>query len=181
MKNLLLVVLIFSAQASLATDKSSTTPWINNGWSISKELFDYIRNTVPKGETILEMGSGWASGELAKYYTVYSVEHDQKWLDKYPTHYIYAPIKNGWYDPEVLGKSLPKSYKLILVDGPPGTIGRYGFLNNLSLFNSDVIILIDDVNREVEHKLLVDLAATLKRSFSVQNDSLGKKFGIILP
>jgi hypothetical protein len=44
------------------------------------------------GSTILELGSGWASGELSKHYRVYSVEHDEKWLDAFDTNYIYAPL-----------------------------------------------------------------------------------------
>ena len=41
-----------------------------------------------------------------KYYSVFSIEHDQSWIGKYNTHYIYAPIKNGWYDIEILKREL---------------------------------------------------------------------------
>ena len=78
--------------------KEISNEWTTCAWSISKELFDYIRKILPEGSTIVELGSGWASEQLSKYYTVYSIEHSEKWLDKYNTNYIYAPIKNNWYE-----------------------------------------------------------------------------------
>jgi len=152
-----------------------------HNWSISKELFDYIRSILAKGKTILELGSGWASSELSKYYTVYSIEHNKYWLNKFNTHYIYAPIKDRWYDTEILKNKLPKTYDLILVDGPPGpTIGRGGFYTNLHLFNTDVPIIFDDVNRQAEYDLMVKVANTLNRSFIIFDDSARKQFGVLL-
>lgn len=151
------------------------------GWSISKELFNYILQILPAGSTILELGSGWASGELSKNYTVYSIEHNKRWLNKYQTNYIYAPIVNNWYDTEVLKKELSLiQYDLILIDGPPGTIGRVGFYNNLNLFNTDVIMIFDDVNRPAEYNLLNNVALKLKKSFTIIKHK-EKHFGIILP
>ncbi len=105
-------------------------------WSIDKELFDFILSVLPEGKTMLELGSGWASQKLSEHYTVYSIEHNEKWVGKYNTHYIYAPIKNGWYDTSIISKEAPKDYDLILIDGPTGDIGRGGFYTNLDLFNT---------------------------------------------
>ena len=56
-----------------------------------------------------------------------------------------------------LGKIAHKfAYDLILVDGPLGTIGRSGFYRNLALFRPDVPIILDDVDRKDELKLLKD-------------------------
>jgi len=152
--------------------------WISS-WSISKELFKYVRKILPKGKTMLEMGSGWASEQFSKHYTVYSVEHNKKWVGKYNTNYIYAPIVNRWYNPNILEKELPKEYDLILIDGPPGTIGRGGFYNNLHLFNTDVTIIFDDINRKAEYDLMVKVSKKIKRGFKIYKDSFRKKFGVI--
>ncbi len=149
-------------------------------WSIDKELFDFIRNILPEGKTIVEMGSGWASGELSKYYTVYSIEHDRKWLNKYDTNYIFAPIKDRWYDVDIVENNLPKEYDLILVDGPPGHIGRGGFLSHLNIFKTDIIIIFDDVNRHNDYNLMVGVAEKLNREFTIHGSG-NKKFGVIMP
>lgn len=150
------------------------------GWSIDKELFDFVRTILPEGKTILELGSGWSSGMFSKYYKVYSVEHNKKWLNKYKTHYIYAPIKNSWYDTEALKKHMPAEYDLIIVDGPPEFIGRGGFYTNLHMFNTDAIIIFDDVHREVEMNLLLAVADELKKSYQIIESKNSKKmFGVI--
>jgi len=150
-------------------------------WSIDKELFDYIRQILPDGKTILELGSGWASGELSKHYTVYSIEHDFKWVDKYDTHYIYAPIVNGWYDVSILKKELPATYDLILIDGPTGNIGRGKFNTYLELFDTKAIMIFDDVNRVAEYELLVAVSDKLNKPYTVYTTSTQKSFGVILP
>lgn len=150
------------------------------GWAVSKELFDFIRSILPEGNTLLELGSGWGSGQFSNYYTVYSVEHDKRWLGKYNTNYIYAPIKGKWYDIAVLQAKLPTTYDLILVDGPPGYIGRYGFYTHLDLFNTNLPIIFDDVHRKDEYKVMIQVGQKLQRDAIVFN--LGpkkKKFGII--
>ena len=43
-------------------------------------------------------------------------------------------------------------YNCILVDGPPGYIGRDGFLHNLDNFNTNCLIIIDDVNLIIKNK-----------------------------
>jgi hypothetical protein len=151
------------------------------GWSIDKELFDFIRSVLPEGKIMLELGSGWSSQKFSEYYTVFSVEHNEKWVGKYKTHYIYAPIKNGWYDSSILGKELPKNYDLILIDGPTGDIGRGGFYSHLDLFNTNVIMIFDDVNRKPEYDLMEAVAKKLNRPFNVYQSSKQKQFGVIFP
>ena len=104
------------------------------GWSISEICFNYIREILPDGSTILEFGSGFSTEQLSKYYTMYSVENYQEWVGKYDATYIYAPIRKyeiggsdifgdadfwtapedipgeqtaaqvGWYDPDISGE-----------------------------------------------------------------------------
>ena len=86
-------------------------------------------------------------------YNVHCIEHNKEWVNKFPNiTYHYAPLKDGWYDPEWL-KNLPKEYALLLIDGPPGHIGRTPILNHLDLFNLEIVIVVDDSNRDVEKEL----------------------------
>jgi len=138
-----------------------------DNWSISQELFNWIRANLPKGKTILELGSGRGTVELLKYYNVYSIEHDPKWIGyARKGKYIYAPLvqydKYIWYDISRL--ILPENYDLILVDGPTGLTGREGFVINIHLFNMDVPIIIDDIQRPAEKKLAEILAVIFKKS-----------------
>ena len=151
------------------------------GWAISKELFDFIRSILPEGKILLELGSGWGSSEFSKHYTVYSVEHNPRWLGKYNTHYIHVPIKNKWYDPVILKAKLPDNYDLILVDGPPGFIGRHGFCTYLDLFKTDLPIVFDDIHRKAEYSLMMQVGQKLQRDVTIFNfGPRKKKFGVIL-
>lgn len=132
-----------------------------NGWSISFDFYKLLIDLLPKGKTILELGSGQGTDELLKRWNVISIEHDPKFAmikrkGKYKHKMIYAPIKFqniegfsdeiGWYDTNILNKELyHKKYNLILVDGPTGIFGRGGFLVNIRLFK-DVPIVIDDLH-----------------------------------
>ena len=163
------------------------------GWSISEECFDKILEILPKGMTILEFGSGYGSSELSKHYEMYSIEHDEEWLNKYNVNYIYAPLKPikedlliNWYDIEILERELPKKYDLILIDGPPKKTsingnGRMGFIYNLNLFNlDDCFIVFDDVERESDHKNLLEFIKKTKRKYEIFETSL-KSFAIVYP
>ena len=48
---------------------------------------------------------------------------------------------------------------LLIIDGPPGSIGRSGILNHLTRLPKLQHILVDDVDREAEHSLMIDLEA----------------------
>lgn len=154
-----------------------------SNWSISRGCYNFIVSILQPGKTILELGSGPVTGLFSRYYNVYSVEHNLHWLNKYQTNYIYAPIKDGWYDRATLERELPESYDLILVDGPPEVIGRQDFIKHLDLFDPTVLIIIDDANRTVEHELVFQVANALGRKYSIYtSDSCdGKMFGVIFP
>ena len=66
---------------------------VYGGYSVDRELIDLMVKLVPSG-TLLEFGSGRATEVFSKYYTVYSVEENPEWLNKYNSNYIHAPIKN---------------------------------------------------------------------------------------
>ena len=54
---------------------------------------------VPAGSKVLEFGSGDGTAEMAKHFIMTSIEQDLKWVDKYDSRYIYAPLYDkNWYD-----------------------------------------------------------------------------------
>jgi len=141
------------------------------GWAISEELLYHIEQLVPKGSTILELGSGTGTKELVKNYEVYSIEHNKEWVNFCKdSNYIYAPIREyndySWYDVSILKNTLPKNYDLIVIDGPPGSIGRIGFLKNIDIFNVRVPIIVDDTNRIREMELCNSLEELLSKKAS---------------
>jgi len=134
-----------------------------NGWSISEELFQWITTNLEKNSIILELGSGYGTKELVKNYKVYSVEHDENWLNICPeSNYIHAPLIDGWYDLEILKKQLPEKYEMLLVDGPIKK-NRLNFTKNLNLFKTDVIIIFDDTNREGDKKMVEEISKKLNK------------------
>lgn len=150
-----------------------------NPWTIGYRLASWLESHLEPGRTIVELGSGAGTAWLAQRWQVWSVEHDPRFLDLYPSRYIHAPIENGWYSVDAIRRGLPGDYDLILVDGPPAQIGRRGFLEHMDIFRDDVCIILDDVNREAERTLCRDVAARLGRSYAIHSSSLLKKFAVI--
>ncbi len=166
-------------------DKSETS---FHDASITENMFNYILGVLPDGSTILELGSGWATGELAKHYTMFSVEHDEDYLDKYDSTYLEVPLKQHkklknhesiiWYDSDILAEKLKGiKYDLLLVDGPPQT--RSGFYKYKELFDSDAIWIFDDIHRSVDRRVLNSVATAARRPYVVYCSVDGKPFGVI--
>lgn len=154
----------------------------------SKKLYthfvDYLIDNLPKGSTLLELGSGENSSTLSSHFKVYSIEHDPEWLNKYNTKYIHIPIaehKHGpWYDRKIVAKVLPSHYDAVLVDGPPANIGRWPFYTYFDAcgFKHDVPYVLDDVNRASEYKLATRLSKLLKTNLNIH--TAGEKyFGVL--
>lgn len=156
---------------------------------VSSLMIDYIKENFSPG-IILELGSGAGTQPLIEAgFTIWAVEHSEKWLNKFNNvTYFYAPLKemkivkrfnhSQWYDKEVIA-TIPHSYQLIIVDGPPGTVGRSGFLKYMSLFNTNVPIIIDDINRPDDLKLAGKVSARLQRELRIRPWGSDKWWGII--
>ena len=157
---------------------------------MTNALFDFILETLPKGKTILELGSGEGTAKLVEHYKVYSIENYEPILDIYHNNYIYVPLvpftdpnhpqSNMCYDPEILKEKLPPSYDLILVDGPAGWYGRGGFDFYIDLFRKDVPIVFDDVNRSRDFMVMDSVAKKLDRNYrAFDTESKKTLFGCI--
>lgn len=130
------------------------------GWSIDKAVFDAIVRLVPPQGRLVELGSGRTSPLFAERFDVISFEHDIKWIvprNERPARWqqVYAPLKNGWYDPNVLEGVLgPVFYDVLLIDGPPGGAARLGIVQHLRLFDWGAHVVVDDTHRQHEKALV---------------------------
>lgn len=151
-------------QEDIILNKNSVLDQIKWGGSgIERVTFDFIRERIPEGSTIIELGAGHVSTyALSQFYDLYSVEHNLQFTGLYPSaKYIFAPIENDWYDL----KELPPA-KMVLVDGAC----RAGILKHLHLFEETTKFLIHDTYRETEKKLAIDLGIALNRPVEFFSD-----------
>ena len=160
---------------------------------ISEQLYDYIVENLPEGKTILELGSGWGTGELCKRWDVISIEHDLKYTTRTRPEnhrYIHAPLTDHkplrnhegamkWYDRDIVKPALEGvDYDLLLIDGPPGNT-RCGVVKYISIFNPDVIMVFDDLQRKADRAIINSVAAKLHKPFVLYPYVEGKPFGVI--
>ena len=143
---------------------------MRTGWMLPDEVMDWIYDNLPENSTILEFGSGEGTVELSSRYQMVSVEHDEDWLGLSEGRYIHAGIvqnsvstrfnQQGWYDPKKL-INLPSTVDAVIIDGPPGDIGRIGILDHLELLPSFTFCIVDDTDRKAESMLLEKLTSML--------------------
>jgi len=148
--------------------------------AMGTDLFDWILKNVKSGSTILELGSGTGTIELTKFYKVFSIEHKAHWIGHAKkSNYIFAPIKQynnyRWYDMDTIKDAMTFDYDFLFIDGPTKKDGRYWFLYHTDLFNLNVPILIDDVDRPDEQRLLQDLSVKLNRKYEIFEHSSNSK------
>lgn len=115
-------------------------------WSISGDLIDSIEKHLPKGSTILELGSGYGTRSLVRLgYTLISVEQDNQWINLHHNNYCFAPLKNGWYDMDIVNEFIKnKTYDAVLIDGPASGDRSILLESNLDLSK---ILFVDDIDR----------------------------------
>ncbi len=171
-------------------------------WSLPTAATKWLTEHVPHGSTVLELGSGAGTRRLVGAFDVVTVEHDPAFMpgegpicpyivqsgethtirvrsgETHTIRYVHAPIVDGWYDADVI-REIPTDYAAIIVDGPPGKIGRFGFAENLALFNTDVVILFDDVHREAEWMLALTVAEWVQRPIETHKLADGRAFAVI--
>lgn len=174
----------------LGSTPSRSTMYNFSPPSIDRNFFYWIIKNIPQGSTILELGSGAGTIELKKHFEVISIEHNENYLTIPDHHYIYAPLKkykpikrypnnNLWYDPKAVKEGLDGvEYHAILVDGPPGKT-RIGLRKFFHLFDSSVIWMFDDANRQIVWRLMHFISGKANRPYTVYDNSNKKSFGVI--
>ena len=163
----------------------------NGSVPMTQSCLDYIKKILPKGSTILELGSGEGTTWLANAgYKMYSVENQPAWFDRFPNHTTYincrskmydddytAPdiAENGcWYHPDDIFPNLPESYDLIFIDGPGGRPwGRGGFWKHIDEFNTDVTMVFDDINRTQDSEVMERVSEYVGRDYELIDRFVG--------
>ncbi len=162
-------------------------PTENPSAMLPSEVMTWLADHWPQKEgVIVELGSGHGTQHLVKLLRpgqrLISVEHNKRWVGLFPgTQYIHAPIRGNWYDGAALKKSLPPKEHIIalIVDGPPGTIGRDGLYPNLRRFPDNVPMLLDDVQRPVELALAKQIAEHRSQPAKIHQCSEGRAFATL--
>ena len=113
-----------------------------------------------------------------------SVEHDENWLARSKGTYIHANIvdnpistkfsQKGWYDSRKL-TNLPSFVDAVIIDGPPGDIGRIGILAHLELLPAFSYCIVDDTDREAEFLLLEELCSALDFEDQIEITSASRR------
>lgn len=158
------------------------------GAMVPRELVEFLAPRIASvsraGAHFVELGSGHGTvgivGVLPRGMRLFSIEHDPRYIGLVSdTTYVHAPIVNGWYNPTVIDQMLPpaKDIAAVLVDGPPGKIGRAGLLKHLDRFGSGPVI-VDDVHRSAELELAKAIAARRGAELKV-HECPGRAFGSI--
>lgn len=142
-------------------DRLNDHQWGGSG--IEKVTFEWMLQNIPKGSTVIELGSGHCSTKaLSLFYDLYSIEHNPEFANIYPNvKYLVADNASGWYEREDVKAFLPpkRKQRMVFIDGTH----RPGILKNLDLFNKNAKFVIHDTYREDEIKLAHDLGKLLKR------------------
>ncbi|CAK9099169.1 Tape measure protein (TMP), partial [Durusdinium trenchii] len=144
----------------------------DRGGAIPRPLFHELRKRIRPGMYTLEFGSGLSTLLFEAVGTDHiAIEHDSSWaerlrplLKRERTRLVVSPIDGEavepWYQwrPAAEGPDAGRQVDLVLIDGPPGRIGRAGCRHLLAdLLAPAATVLIDDTHREAEQKLSEDL------------------------
>lgn len=130
------------------------------GWVMNPEDVSLLRQRVEalSPKLAVECGSGQSTQvlrESARW--VISLEHDEKWAEdtrKFVTatngEIRRVSLVDGWYE-----TSLPDGIGFVLIDGPPGYIGRHATLPHLlPLLAPHAVVWLDDVDRPGERSII---------------------------
>lgn len=162
--------------------------WGNEGWSgLSSYLLECLKQTDNARGYVLECGSGLSTilmSIVAKSNGVHilSLENSAKWRKRtnwYLNHFrlnnasiAYSPIVDRgnyqWY--KIDKDAIPEKVSLVILDGPPGDIkgGRTGFFPECKdLIGPDTVILVDDVERKEEMKMVIEFSTSMNFRYSI--------------
>jgi hypothetical protein len=137
------------------------------GWRISEDLVAFLRtrlgDLVGERGRLVELGPGLSTRVLAARFpdaSILGIEHDEKWCELLKEEFRetvqvtvrHAPLDSatGWYD--LRGVELG-TVDFLLVDGPPGGLGREiraGALALVPALGRNAVVILDDTDRSDE-------------------------------
>jgi glycosyltransferase involved in cell wall biosynthesis len=160
-----LLFVYFQHLFSIAVKRSKS-----EAWSLDLDVVEFIEKNFTACNSIFEFGSGQGTDLLLAKYNVVSIESDFRFLLKRGyNHKIYlAPIKDGWYDPQIVEAAFSdNNMDLMIIDGPPLEL-RKGLINNMHLFgNISCPIIFDDVNRGMDRTVMETFCEKLNYRFTI--------------
>lgn len=154
---------------------------------IGRGLFNAMRLALPKGGTVLELGSGAGSTvELKNHgYNVYSIEHNERYVGTWNDveHTIVAPFDGtGFYNMDIVVSKLPSiQYDILLIDGPDTenrTLRFYEY--GCQHFNPNVPWFFDDWFGQQMKIGIKAVANKTGRELLVFEDTT-KQYAVLLP
>lgn len=164
----------------------SSTPEPSTPWELSDAAIDVIKSECDsQSKTVLEIGSGRGTQRLIDAgLTVYSIEHDPHWVNRQTAATLIAPIVNRWYDHTQVANFLTQVFTkgkvaAVIIDGPPGVIGRWGVMHHWRALNAARLIIVDDVHRADDEALCRTLE-TLTGRMSATHWEDGKAFAALM-
>ncbi len=161
---------------------------MKSSWALPPEAFDFLAPRLEAlewtGGYVVELGSGEGSARLSGLCKgrLVSIEHDPAYVAAYQAQgqIVHSPIVDGWYEPTCISHAIARlQVTALVVDGPPGRIGRAGLLDNLDIFPARVPMLLDDVHRPAERDLALAIANHRNETLSVHILRSGRAFATI--
>jgi|TARA_R110000822_G_scaffold363_3_gene1593 hypothetical protein len=156
-------------------DKGKTILELGSGYGTTVRLSEHF--TMISVENQPEWQNKFS--ENSKYINVGNKNYDKgetTWWDKdsekFEVYDGFEKYDTGWYNPDELLPQLPSKdkYNMIIIDGPGGWLGRSGFLKYIDYFNTNVPILVDDIQREQEFLLLQKISEKVNRKYTILED-----------
>lgn len=153
-------------------------------WALSESAIPILLQHC-RSRVVIEFGSGAGTDRLVNAgFEVFAIESDRQWIRQSASITLHCEIENRWYNHESVHEFLLQVFAAsdvgaIIVDGPQGSIGRWGILHHWRTINTAEVILIDDVNREDEAALAVALATLTGRRIN-KHEHDNKAFAILI-
>jgi hypothetical protein len=134
-----------------------------DAWQLGEKAETWVYQKFQnKNATILEFGCGKGTEARSSSHQITVIEHNIDYITNeancilakiMPNEFSEQYNEKGWYDAEVIELLRGRKFDLIIIDGPPGSIGRSGILAHPWIFELSPIILVDDTHRDPERNL----------------------------